>query len=44
MFYVATLARYVIVEAQNEAQAQERGATTVSVGRTDVLSRRPERV
>jgi hypothetical protein len=29
MFYVATLARFVLVEAENEAQARERGAAAL---------------
>jgi hypothetical protein len=28
-FYVATLVRYVLVEAENEAQARERGAAAL---------------
>jgi hypothetical protein len=31
MFYVATLARYVLVEADNEEQARERGQTALEV-------------
>ena len=30
IYYVATLARYVLVEAENEAQARERGQSALS--------------
>ena len=38
-YYVATLARYVIVEAENEAQARERGAAALRELYADVRAK-----
>jgi hypothetical protein len=41
MFYVATLARYVLVEAENEVQARERGQTALEVLYAELRQRHP---
>ena len=38
-FYVATLARYVVIDAENEVQARERGAAALHELYVDLRAR-----